>query len=58
MRYLCAFIMVAAALLFGIVVFAGAAWYFEGHGLHPAIAAAVGLFCCVAAGFAAGAIHD
>lgn len=54
MKFLAMTLVLLALLGLGVSLFAGVAYHFDGHGLHPALAGLCGAFCGFAGWFAAG----
>lgn len=53
MKYFFASVMLLCVVCLGLAAMAAMTYQYLGQGLHPALAAAVGLLCVVAGSFAA-----
>ena len=58
MRFLAMTLTLLALAGLGLSLFAGMAYHFDGHGLHPALAGLCGAFCGFAGLWAAGKVGD
>lgn len=56
MKFLAMILVLIALAGLGLSLFAGMAYHFDGHGLHPALAGLCAAFCAFAGLWAAGKV--